>query len=65
MFGRYLVHYSVLRTLYGYVRKGKSGTVPITVVESAVFPNEIDNLVEEAFQAICRELEVWRQKARN
>lgn len=67
VFGRYLAHYSVLERLHSYYKSGKSssGPIPVALANSAVFPSEIDALVESGFNAICNELNAWRSKGRN
>jgi hypothetical protein len=67
VFGQYLAHYSVLEKLHAYVKAKREDQpeepLPMAVVESAVFPTEIDMLIDSGFQAIRAELEIWRARA--
>lgn len=78
VFGRYLAHYAVLERLYSQTKEkcypsGDTATghaqphVPteqtISVDDSAVFPKEIQGLIDAGFKEIIRELNDWRAKA--
>jgi hypothetical protein len=69
VFGKYLAHYSVLERLHSHMkarRDAKAHDQPsetIKVDESAVFPLEIQRLVDAGFGAITRELNEWRARA--
>lgn len=65
MFGQYLAHYAVLKRVHSAARaNGKSASgIDMAVDESAVFPRDIDMLVEQDFQAINRDLAAWRTRA--
>lgn len=76
VFGKYLAHYSVLQRLHSsskekHAARNVNGgaeskdTLPadILVDESAVFPQQIQRLVDEGFQEINKELNEWRLKA--
>ena len=78
VFGKYLAHYSVLERLHSQTKeKHYPSEVPassrarsvvsskqtIAVDESAVFPKEIQGLVDAGFKEIIAELNAWRAKA--
>jgi len=78
VFGKYLAHYSVLDRLHSGMKTkhetpGRGGdalnqthdaSAPAIVVdESAVFPKEIQGLVDAGFDAIVTALNEWRAKA--
>lgn len=74
MFGRYLAHYAVLERLHKSVQakhfaalEGKAtptGAVSeIKVDASAVFPKEIQGLVDAGYALTLTDLNVWRAKA--
>jgi hypothetical protein len=66
VFGKYLAHYSVLERLHSSmkVKQAHGATAPAIVVdESAVFPREIQGVVDAGFAAIVTELKEWRAKA--
>lgn len=69
IFGKYLAHYSVLDRLHSHMKAQWDAPVhgvsapTIEVDESAVFPQEIQDLVDAGFGAITRELNEWRAKA--
>lgn len=71
VFGKYLAHYSVLDRLHSPMKKKRDALnqtyeVPkqaIVVDQSAVFPQEIQKLVDKGFNAIAAELNEWRAKA--
>lgn len=69
VFGKYLAHYSVLDRLHSHMKAQWDAPVhgvsapTIEVDESAVFPQEIQGLVDAGFGAITRELNEWRAKA--
>src|SRR6266404_2394121 len=77
LFGKYLAHQAVLERLVNY-HKGRSvlnhrpgyasdapvpPEQPMNVDESAVFPAEIQKVVEMGYRAIIEELNDWRAKA--
>ncbi len=73
-FGKYLAHYSVLERLHIQVKEqiksqpqgDGSYSVPasyMAVDKSAVFPQEIQTLVDTGFEAINSELNAWRAQA--
>jgi hypothetical protein len=74
VFGRYLAHYTVLERLHAHLKAkydaastgGDLGAgaqqTPMNVDESAVFPSEIQKLVDAGFEAIRRELIEWGAK---
>jgi hypothetical protein len=68
-FGKYLAHYSVLVRLLSHMKtqcdaQARDASAPtIKVDQSAVFPQEIQRLVNDGFGAITRELNEWRAKA--
>ncbi|MNL27020.1 hypothetical protein D3C87_1485840 [compost metagenome] len=70
VFGRYLAHYRVLKQLHARAKKlqeqGKgaqvgSGVMPVD--GAAVFPKEIQGLVDEGYTNLVLELNAWRAKA--
>lgn len=69
VFGEYLAHYAVLKRLHSDMNArvhSKRKTVPAVRMkahESAVFPQEIQELVDAGFEAINGELMQWRGKA--
>lgn len=64
LFGKYLAHYSVLQGVHAKMVGSKSESVlPMEVEESAVFPREIQGMVDIGYNAIILELNEWRTKA--
>jgi hypothetical protein len=69
VFGKYLAHYSVLERLHSHMKARRDAKAhdqtseTIKVDESAVFPLEIQRLVDAGFGAITRELNEWRARA--
>jgi hypothetical protein len=72
IFGRYLAHYSVLRRLHASVKaavpvdgvvQASHFTPEIVVDQSAVFPTEIQGLVDAGFDALNNDLSAWHSKA--
>lgn len=61
VFGKYLAHYSVLTQLHAAL-KDPSKKIPVD--QWAVFPNEIQGLVDAGFNAISGDLMEWRARAR-
>jgi hypothetical protein len=72
VFGKYLAHYSVLHQLHASMKKavlegrdmhGHEAAPAIIVDQSAVFPMEIQLLVNDGFDAINDEITRWRSQA--
>lgn len=75
VFGRYLAHYSVLERVHAHLKTWydaavTSGQKPTTAAPalmnvdvSAVFPSEIQKLVDAGFDDISAELSQWRAKS--
>jgi hypothetical protein len=66
VFGKYLAHYCVLERLHRHLKArqaGKPEEPMINVDVSAVFPSEIQKLVDTGFQAIRAELGAWGAKS--
>jgi hypothetical protein len=71
VFGKYLAHFRVLERLHAAmkarqqsVEHGNASSISDTmgVDESAVFPKEIQGLVDKGFEALNKELSEWRLK---
>lgn len=71
VFGRYLAHYSVLKRLYDYfaatqepANSGEKGALepPVAVIQAAVFPRELDQLVADGLASTITELNAWRSR---
>lgn len=70
VFGRYLAHYRVFKQLHAHAKKSQgegkgaqvdSGAMPVG--GAAVFPKEIQGLVDEGYKNLVSELNAWRAKA--
>ena len=70
VFGRYLAHYRVLKQLLVHAQPQKNGkdrsqasASPMSVERAAVFPKEIQGLVDDGYKKLVEELNAWRAKA--
>ena len=69
VFARYLAHFAVLNHLHAEAKRSllqtraDTGEPPMKVDLSAVFPEELHDLINNGFQAISRDIEEWRGKA--
>ena len=67
VFARYLAHFAVLNHLHAEAKRRlfqtPVGEPPMKVDLSAVFPEELHDLINNGFQAISKDIEEWRLKA--
>ena len=67
VFGKYLAHFAVLKRLHADIQSGSnkslgsgSAMISLHIQETAVFPQEIQQLVNKGFEEINCELRSWR-----
>ena len=60
IFGKYLAHYSVLSRVHSAMQsRGTEGQQPISVDQSAVFPTEMLQLIDQGYKSLTSRLKSW------